>query len=72
MARSRGYVRWFSPTKQYGFLIPETDNTRDVFIHVSELEKVGLKTLTEGQAVDYDEVRSREGKLKAANISLVD
>jgi cold shock CspA family protein len=42
-----------------------------VFIHISELEKIGLKTLTEGQAVHFDEVRGREGKLKAANISLV-
>ena len=61
-----GTVKWFNPNKGFGFIEPE-DGTKDVFIHVSEVERSGLKTLVEGQKVSYDVVQER-GKDAAGNL----
>ena len=48
-----GTVKWFNTTKGYGFIVPE-DGQKDVFVHISAVEKAGLRTLTEGQRVSFD------------------
>ncbi len=65
-----GTVKWFNPTKGYGFIQPEQGG-QDVFVHISELERAGLNTLNEGQRVIYELATSR-GKTAAANIKLAD
>jgi CspA family cold shock protein len=64
-----GTVKWFNPTKGYGFIQPE-DGGKDVFVHISALEKAGLRTLTEGQRVSYDLDTSRD-KVSAVHIQVV-
>ena len=61
-----GTVKWFNPTKGFGFIEPESGE-KDVFVHVSALEKAGMGTLTEGQRVSYDIVTDR-GKSAAGNL----
>jgi CspA family cold shock protein len=66
---ANGIVKWFNPTKGFGFIQPEQGGS-DVFVHISALERAGLKTLNEGARVSY-EVVTEKGKLSAANIKLV-
>ena len=61
-----GTVKWFNPTKGYGFIQPQ-DGGRDVFVHISAVERAGLSSLNEGQVVDY-EVVSNRGKESADNL----
>lgn len=61
-----GTVKWFNPTKGYGFIQPE-DGGDDVFVHISAVEQAGLGSLTEGQRVSY-EVVSERGKTAAGNL----
>lgn len=61
-----GTVKWFNPTKGFGFIAPESGDS-DVFVHISAVEKAGLGTLTEGQRVSY-EVISERGKKAAGNL----
>ncbi len=63
-----GTVKWFNPNKGYGFITPE-DGSKDVFVHVSSLEKSGLRILSEGQNVSF-EVATNKGKTAAVNIKL--
>jgi cold shock protein len=60
-----GTVKWFNPTKGYGFIQPQ-DGGRDVFIHISGVERAGLSSLNEGQTIEYDIVSNR-GKQSAEN-----
>ena len=64
-----GTVKFFDVKKGFGFIQPE-DGAKDVFVHISAVEKAGLATLTEGQRVDFDVVtergRSAAGNLKTA------
>ncbi|HJD55860.1 MAG TPA: cold-shock protein [Rickettsia endosymbiont of Pyrocoelia pectoralis] len=63
-----GTVKWFNPTKGYGFIAPN-DGSKDVFVHTTALEKVGLRTLNEGQELEFDlEENSRDGKVSAVNL----
>tara|TARA_B100001741_G_C16322807_1_gene491230 strand:+ start:286 stop:486 length:201 start_codon:yes stop_codon:yes gene_type:complete len=64
-----GTVKWFNPNKGYGFISPE-DGSKDVFVHISSLEKSGLRILSEGQNVSF-EVATNKGKTSAVNIKLV-
>ncbi len=68
-----GVVKWFNPTKGYGFIQPD-DGGKDVFVHMSAVESAGLTSLTEGQKVEYDLVPGRDGKLaaEAENLAVVD
>jgi cold shock protein len=66
---ARGTVKWFNPTKGYGFIQPQGGGGRDVFVHISAVEKAGLSTLNEGQTVEYDEVTNR-GKNSAENLKV--
>ncbi len=61
-----GTVKWFNPSKGFGFIEPESGDT-DVFVHASAVEKAGMGTLTEGQRVEYDVVEER-GKSAAGNL----
>jgi CspA family cold shock protein len=64
----KGTVKWFNPTKGYGFIQPTGGGGgRDVFVHISAVERAGLSTLNEGQAVEYEEVSNR-GKTSAENL----
>ena len=63
-----GTVKWFNSTKGYGFISPE-DGSKDVFVHLSEVENIGLTTLNEGQKVEYKEVENN-GKIAAGNLSV--
>jgi cold shock protein len=53
---ARGTVKWFNPTKGYGFIQPMSSGGKDVFVHISAVEKAGLSTLHEGQTVEYEEL----------------
>jgi cold shock protein len=65
-----GTVKWFNPQKGYGFIQP-AGGGKDVFVHISAVERAGLDTLTEGQKVKFDIARDR-GKDAAANLQLAD
>jgi len=61
-------VKWFNPTKGYGFIQPSNGGGgKDVFVHISAVERAGLNTLNEGQLVDYELVSNR-GKTSAENL----
>lgn len=66
---AQGVVKWFSPAKGYGFLTPDAGGS-DVFVHVSAVEKSGLRDLNEGQKVSYDLV-AHKGKHSAGNLQLL-
>ena len=63
---SNGTVKWFNTTKGYGFIQPE-EGAADVFVHVSAVEKAGLRGLNEGQRVSY-ELQNERGKTAAVNL----
>ena len=63
-----GKVKWFNSIKGYGFIAPDAGG-KDVFVHVTALERAGLKALNEGQAVSY-EVAMDKGKESAVNLKL--
>ena len=56
-----GTVKWFNPTKGYGFIQPQGGGGKDVFVHISAVERAGLSSLNEGQVVEY-EIESSRGK----------
>ncbi len=64
-----GTVKWFNPTKGFGFIVP-ADGSKDVFVHISALERAGLRGLNDGQAVTYDLERDRNGRESATNLAL--
>jgi cold shock protein len=66
-----GTVKWFNPTKGFGFIAPE-DGSQDAFVHISAVERAGLGTLAEGQKVSYDLEPGRNGRMAAGNLRLVD
>jgi CspA family cold shock protein len=64
-----GTVKWFNSQKGYGFIGPD-DGSKDVFVHISALERAGLSTLQEGQRVSYELEAGRQGKNAAVNLKL--
>jgi CspA family cold shock protein len=66
-----GTVKWFNPTKGYGFIQPQGGGGggKDVFVHISAVEKAGLTTLNEGQNVEFELVTNR-GKTSAENLKV--
>jgi CspA family cold shock protein len=61
-----GTVKWFNPTKGYGFIQPDTGG-KDIFVHISAVERAGLSSLNEGAKVSYEVVANR-GKESAENL----
>jgi len=64
-----GTVKWFNATKGYGFIVPQ-DGGKDVFVHITAVQKAGLQGLNEGQKVSYD-VGMERGKASATNLKPV-
>ncbi len=65
-----GTVKWFNSTKGFGFIQPDNGGP-DVFVHISAVERAGLETLNEGQRVQYELVRGRNGKTSAENLKVI-
>lgn len=62
-----GTVKWFNATKGYGFIAPDGGG-KDVFVHVSAVQRAGLRTLNEGQKVSFDLATGRDGRASAENL----
>ncbi|NBR34430.1 MAG: cold-shock protein [Rhodobacteraceae bacterium] len=63
----KGTVKWFNTTKGFGFIAPE-DGGNDVFVHISAVERSGMKTLTENQSVTYELREGRDGRSMASDL----
>lgn len=68
---AKGTVKWFNPTKGFGFIEPE-DGSKDVFVHISAVERAGLSTLNDAQKISYEVQPGRDGKSSAENLSVLD
>jgi len=68
---ANGTVKWFNPTKGFGFIEPE-DGSNDAFVHISAVERAGLSSLREGQKVSYELQPGQNGKSSAENLSVLD
>ena len=66
-----GTVKWFNNAKGFGFIQPE-DGSKDVFVHISAVERAGLSTLAEGQKVEFELAPGRDGRTAADSITVVD
>jgi CspA family cold shock protein len=64
-----GIISWFRADKGYGFIKPD-DNSKDVFLHLKELQKIGLDDIDQGQKLSF-EIRKKKNKLSAVNIKLI-
>jgi CspA family cold shock protein len=64
---SIGTVKWFNATKGFGFIQPD-DGSKDVFVHISAVERSGLGRLNEGDKVSFDLERGQQGKIAATNL----
>jgi CspA family cold shock protein len=65
-----GTVKWFNAQKGYGFLQPE-DGSKDVFVHISAVERAGMPGLREGQKLSFELERSQQGRVSAVNLKAV-
>ena len=64
----KGTVKWFNPTKGYGFIAPDTGG-KDVFVHISAVQKAGLRSLNEGQKIGFEVEQQQNGRAAAVNLS---
>lgn len=70
--RHTGEVKFFSEAKNYGFIIPDSKSEKEIFIHISSVERAGLQTLVAGERISYEVVEDyKTKKLKADNIKLI-
>ena len=68
---SQGTVKWFNAQKGYGFIQPD-DGSKDVFVHISAVERAGLGGLNEGQKVSFELLADRKsGKMSAENLKII-
>lgn len=65
-----GTVKWFNPTKGYGFIAPDTGE-KDVFVHISAVQRAGMRGLNEGQKVEFDIEMQQNGRAAAINLTAV-
>ncbi|GHF43596.1 cold-shock protein [Seohaeicola nanhaiensis] len=68
---AKGTVKWFNATKGFGFIAPE-GGSKDVFVHISAVERAGLTGLADNQKVNFDIQPGRDGREAAVNITLAD
>jgi cold shock protein len=68
---SVGTVKWFNPTKGFGFIEPE-EGGNDAFVHISAVQKAGMDTLREGQKVEFELVPGDGGRSSAENLVAID
>ena len=66
---SSGTVKWFNAQKGYGFIQPD-DGSKDVFVHISAVQRAGIANLNEGQRLQFDLERGQQGKVSAVNLRL--
>ena len=66
-----GTVKWFNMRKGYGFIEPETENEKDVFVHISAVKNAGLDNLNDGDKLSYELESGDNGKISAVNIKKV-
>lgn len=64
----QGIVKWFNPTKGYGFIAPDTGG-KDIFVHISAVQKAGLRTLNEGQKLSFEVAAQDNGRQAAVNLA---
>ena len=67
---STGTVKFFNASKGFGFIAPQ-DGSKDVFVHISAVEKAGMSTLTENQQISFEIERGNNGKSSAVNLKAV-
>jgi cold shock protein len=65
-----GAVKWFSVAKGFGFIGPD-DGSKDVFVHVTALQAAGLSMLKDGQKIQYDLEKGKDGKVSATNLKTI-
>lgn len=65
---ANGTVKWFNPSKGFGFIQPENGG-QDIFVHISAVERAGMNSLNEGQKISF-ELATDKGKTSAANLKL--
>lgn len=63
----QGIVKWFNPTKGFGVIAPDTGG-KDVFVHISAVQKAGLRTLNENQKLGFDVEQQQNGRAAAVNL----
>ena len=63
-----GTVKWFNPTKGFGFIQPESGG-KDIFVHISAVQRAGMQTLKEGQKVTYEIQTQKDGRQSAENLA---
>ena len=62
-----GTVKFFNPTKGFGFIAPQ-DGSKDIFVHISAVERAGMQSLAENQKVTFDAERGTDGRYSAINL----
>ncbi|MBY0330757.1 MAG: cold-shock protein [Acetobacteraceae bacterium] len=64
-----GTIKWFNPTKGFGFIQPD-DGSKDVFVHITDVQRAGIDGLREGDKLSYDLQQGQQGKTSATNLRL--
>ena len=63
-----GIVKWFNPTKGYGFIAPETGG-KDIFVHISAVQRAGMRSLNEGQKIQFEVEQQQNGRAAAVGLT---